>query len=356
MPVSHEWLRLLAESAIDPQLPIIDAHHHLWEVHPFFPAYRGQRYMEPELMGDMRAGHRFIGSVYVEVGQAYLAEGPEHLWPVGEAAWVDSLARRFGERDRFGLCAAMVGYADLSLGEGVDAVLAALCAAAPRRMRAVRNFTGWDGNPDVAALTHPAARGVLGDARFRKGYGRLARHGLHFEACLFHPQLPELVELARAYPDTQIVLNHLGTPLGVGPYGDDRDKTFRDWSRSIAELARCDNVSVKLGGLLMHLCGNSPMKRPPSPPSSDELAAITGRYHLHAIECFTPSRCMFESNFPVDKDRVSATVLWNSFKKISAGFSADERAELFHGTASRVYGFDPAEVAAWMTATDITAA
>ena len=185
-------------------------------------------------------------------------------------------------------------------------------------------------------LAHEPPRGLYLDATFRRGFAELAKRQLTFDAWLYHPQLPELTDLAQAFPDTTIVLDHFGGPLGIGPYAGKRAELFARWKDDLAALARSPNVVAKLGGLLMPLNGFGFHKRA-APAGSAELAEATREWYLHAIDCFGPARCMFESNFPVDKVSASYRVLWNAFKRIAASFSPAEKAALFHDTAARVY-------------------
>jgi predicted TIM-barrel fold metal-dependent hydrolase len=174
------------------------------------------------------------------------------------------------------------------------------------------------------------------DAKFRTGFAHLARHQMSFEGWCYHPQIPELTQLARAFPDTTIILDHFGGPLGVGPYAGKRADILPQWKTDITDLAACDNVVAKLGGINMDVNGFGWHERE-RPPTSQELMDATRPYYEHTIEQFGVDRCMFESNFPVDKVTCSYNVLWNSFKRLTATYSADEKAKLYHDTAARVY-------------------
>jgi predicted TIM-barrel fold metal-dependent hydrolase len=313
------------EAAIEPDLEICDPHHHLWD--------RPQsRYMPGELLADTGAGHRVVSTVFVECMSGYRTEGPEALRPVGETEFVERVAR---EERGTRVAAAIVGFADLLLGDRVDAVLDAHVAASPR-FRGIRHASGFDPSPDVRNSHTNPPEGLLGVARFREGFARLTARGLSFDAWLYHPQIPELTALARAFPEAPIVLDHLGGPLGIGPYEGKRAEVFAVWQSGIRELARCPNVAVKLGGLTMPICGFGWHRREPL-PDSELLARAMAPYYLFCIEQFSPARCMFESNFPVDRVSCSYTVLWNAFKRIAAPFTAAERRSLFHGTAARFY-------------------
>ena len=318
------------EEILEPERPICDPHHHLWD-HP------GRRYLLDELLADTGSGHNVVATVFVECMSMYRAAGPAETRPVGETEFVNGVAA-MSASGGFGptrVAQGIVSFADLALGERVGAVLDAHLAASPR-FRGIRHAAGWDASDQIRNSHTDPPPGLLRDARFRRGFAELAPRGLTFDAWLYHPQLPELTDLAKAFPDTTIILDHFGGPLGIGPYTGRRAEVFAAWKASIRALADCPNVVVKLGGLVMPLNGFGFHKRE-QPIGSVELAEATRDWYLHTIECFGVARCMFESNFPVDKASVSYRVLWNSFKRIAAGFSAAERAALFHDTAVRVY-------------------
>jgi len=318
------------EEILEPERPICDPHHHLWD-HP------GRRYLLDELLADTGSGHNVVATVFVECMSMYRAAGPAETRPVGETEFVNGVAA-MSASGGFGptrVAQGIVSFADLALGERVGAVLDAHLAASPR-FRGIRHAAGWDASDQIRNSHTDPPPGLLRDARFRRGFAELAPRGLTFDAWLYHPQLPELTDLAKAFPDTTIILDHFGGPLGIGPYTGRRAEVFAAWKASIRALADCPNVVVKLGGLVMPLNGFGFHKRE-QPIGSVELAEATRDWYLHTIEGFGVERCMFESNFPVDKASVSYRALWNSFKRIAAGFSAAERAALFHDTAVRVY-------------------
>ena len=331
MAGNAEWLEKVKEAALEPALPIIDPHHHLWD-HP------GSRYELDELMADAAQGHNIRATVFVECKSMYRDSGPDALKPVGETEYVNGIAAKsasggFGETR---VAAAIVGFADLRLGNAVDEVLEAHIAVAPARFRGIRHASAFDDSPDVRASHTLPPKGLLGLPAFREGYARLAKYGLSFDAWLYHTQIPELTALARANPETTIVFDHFGGPIGIGPYEGKRAEVFAQWKKDVADLAACPNVVAKLGGINMAVNGFGWHKRE-LPPTSDELVAATRDWYLHSIDVFGPGRCMFESNFPVDKLSCSYGVLWNAFKKIAGGFSEAEKASLFHDTAKRVY-------------------
>jgi len=326
----NAWLTSGEEDALEPGLRICDPHHHLWD-------FRGSRYLLDELLADTQA-HRIEQTVFVECGSMYRAAGPEPLRPVGETEFVQGIAAQSasGGYGAIRANAGIVGHANLLLGAAVDEVLEAHLAASPNRFRGIRHSAAWHPSDQIRRSHSSPPPHMLADAKFREGFARLAPHGLSFDAWLFHTQIDELTDLARAFEGTSIVLDHVGGPLGIGPFEGRQAEVFPVWKRSISEIARCRNVVVKLGGLKMPICGFGWHERP-RPPSSEELAETLGPYYLHCIEEFGPGRCMFESNFPVDKASCSYTVLWNSFKRLTRDFSESERACLFRDTALRVY-------------------
>jgi predicted TIM-barrel fold metal-dependent hydrolase len=327
------WLAQVREDILEPERPICDPHHHLWD-------RPGSRYVLDELLADTGSGHRVEATVFVECASMYRARGPEPLRPVGETEFVNGIAAMsasggFGDTR---VAAGIVGFADLTLGVAVGEVLDLHAGSSPR-FRGIRHAAGWDASDAVRNSHTNPPEGLLGRADFRAGFAELGKRGVSFDAWLYHRQIPELTDLARAFPDTPIILDHFGGPLGIGPYEGKRAEIFAQWRVDLADLARCQNVVAKLGGLVMPINGFG-FHRRERPATSDELVAATRDYYLHAIDCFGPSRCMFESNFPVDKQSCSYAVLWNSFKKIAAGFSSAEKSALFHDTAARVYRLD----------------
>ena len=335
-PVREDWLAKTTEDALEPGLPIVDPHHHLWDLETW------GRYLADDLVADVTAAHNVVGTVFVDCRSMYREAGPEALRPVGETEFIETVATKFAadRSEQPGFCSAIVSHADLFLGDGVAEVLEAHMQAS-QRFRGIRQMTAWDSHGDANYPGSTLRAGMLLEAKFQEGFARLAPLGLSFDAWFFHPQMPDLTALASAFPDTSIILDHFGGPLGIGYYAGRRDEVMANWKRDIAELAGCENVVVKLGGLVMDINGFGFDERD-LPPDSQELAAVTRDYYLHTIDCFGPDRCMFESNFPVDKQSCSYTVLWNSFKRISEGMSEAERTALFSGTASRVYRLDSA--------------
>jgi predicted TIM-barrel fold metal-dependent hydrolase len=331
LAVREDWLDLLHEPILDAALPIIDPHHHLWD-------RPGWRYMPHDLLADVGSGHNIIATVFVQARAFHRADGPEELQPVGETEFVNGAAA-MGASGLYGpgrICAGIVGHADLRLGAAVDRVLEAHIRAGGDRFRGIRHIVATDADEAINNPGNPAPAGLLGDAKFREGFARLAPMGMSFEAWLYHPQIDELTDLARAFPGTAIVLNHVGGPLGIGRFAGKHAEVFPGWAASIKRLAACPNVFVKLGGLGMRINGFG-FDAHPLPPSSDTLAAAWKPYIDTCIAAFGAERSMFESNFPVDKGSYSYPVFWNACKKLAAGASADERKALFRGSANRFY-------------------
>jgi L-fuconolactonase len=337
MTQTHLWLDQVEEAPLEPALPIIDPHHHLWD----YPKVANGRYLLDELLADIRSGHNVVATVFMECGSMYRAGGPASLRPVGETEFVQGIAAMSasGTYGATRVAAGIVSFADLSLGAAVREVLEAHVRASPNRFRGIRHAAGWHSSDDIRKSHTNPPEGLLLAKTFREGFAQLKTLGLSFDAWLYHPQLAELTDLARAFPDTTIVLDHFGGPLGIGPYAGKSDDVFNDWRKSIDELAKCPNVVAKLGGINMAINGFGWHKRA-KPPTSAELVAATKRYYLHTIERFGVERCLFESNFPVDKASCSYAVLWNSFKRLTENFTAAEKAALFHDTAKRVYRLD----------------
>ena len=337
MPIGGpDWLALTPESALEPELSICDPHHHLWDFRPEPAPY--QRYLLPELAEDLHSGHNVRATVFIEVKTQYRADGPEEMRPVGEVAFVEGLATASasGTYGRTQMAAAIIGYADLKLGERVAPVLDAMQAASPTRFRGIRHSTGWDPSPE---LVHRDIQGVLASDQYRAGARVLARRGLCLENSLYHPQLPELAAFARVIPDLTIVLNHIGGLVRIGPYANRDDEVLPAWRRGMAAVAACPNVILKLGGVGQRRFGFDWHARA-KPIDSEELAEALSPLMHYCIEQFGPDRCMFESNFPVDKVSYSYNVVYNAFKRLSKGYSAAERAAMFHDTAARAYRID----------------
>lgn len=324
------WHAQTREEILEPDLPIIDAHHHMWDRPP-------QRYQLDELMAETNAGHRIVATVFVEANAMYRPYGPEEMRPVGETEYVNGVAAASasGIYGPTRLCAGIVSYADLRLGSRVRPVLEAHIRAGGDRFRGIRQQVQFDDTLGSMAKK-PTTKGMLMDPAFRAGFAELAPLGLTFDAFVYFHQLAEVADIAKAFPETGIILNHVGGPLGIGPYADKRVEVYQEWSAAIRELAACPNVTVKVGGLGMTTYGFG-FEHLGVPPLSETLANTWRPYVETCIDAFGPDRCMFESNFPVDKQSCSYVTLWNAFKRLTAGASADEKKALFSGTAARVY-------------------
>ena len=331
-----DWLALRTEEIIDPGRPIVDPHHHLWD-------RGGQRYMIEEMAADVSSGHNIVATVYVDCRSMYRASGPEAFRPVGEVEFANGVAAMSasGGYGPAAICAGIVSHVNLLLGDGARGVLEAEIAAGNGRFRGIRHSSAWDGDLEVAGMYAKRPRGLLLDPKFREGFACLAPLGLSFDAWLFHPQIGELTDLARAFPDTRIVLDHCGGPVGIGSYANRRDEIFAVWKASIHEIAKCPNVVVKLGGLAMRLLGYDFHERA-MPPSSEELAAAWRPYIETCIAAFGPERAMFESNFPPDKGQCSYQVIFNAFKRVAADYSEAEKTALFSKTAAEFYRLEVA--------------
>jgi predicted TIM-barrel fold metal-dependent hydrolase len=332
---NHDWLALTREEPIDPALPICDPHHHLWDARTERVA---PRYLIDEITADVSAGHNIVSTVFIECGAMYRADGPVAFRPVGETEFVNGIAAMSasGLYGRARIAAGIVGTVDLRLGRAAAEVLDVHIAAGGGRFRGIRRAGAWDPADTVPKHRTEPGPGLFLRDDFRAGFALLAPRRLTFEAWCYHRQISDVTTLARAFPETTIILNHFGGPLGVGPYAGKAEEVYAEWRRAITELATCPNIVVKLGGINMEMNGFGWHERP-KPPTSQELADATRHYYEFTIEKFGVDRCMFESNFPVDMESCSYTVLWNSFKRLTAGYSPSDRAKLFHDTAARVY-------------------
>ncbi len=332
--VRADWLARHAEPILEPELPIIDPHHHLW-IRP------GSRYLADDLLADMNSGHNIVATVYVQAQSMYRQSGPPEMRPVGETEFVNGVAAMFasGTLGRPRACAGIVGRADLTLGSRVEPVLLAHLRAGGDRFRGVRHITSWDADTRLNNPDYPSPPALLRDGTFREGIGVLGRLGLSFDAMVYHPQLDDVADLAGAFPSLPIVLNHCGVPMRIGAYQGRHEEVFARWSASLRRLATHENVFVKVGGLGMRYTALGFAERP-EPPSSDVVATQCRPYVETCIEAFGASRCMFESNFPVDKVSYSYQVFWNACKRLVSGASPSEKTALFGGTAKRVYRLD----------------
>jgi L-fuconolactonase len=339
------------ESILEPDLPIIDPHHHLWDwpaavlaarpgsEHRFTTVIRrAARYLLPELLADLNTGHNIRATVFVQCGAMYRDDGPEAFKPIGETEFVNGVAAMCasGTYGPVRACAGIVGHVDLTAGAVVSEVLEAHLKTAGDRFRGIRHSASYDADSQVLGPLARVGAGLYAQKDFRAGYAQLGKFKLSFDAWLLEPQLPELIDLARAFPDTPVILDHVGTPLGIAGYQGKREERFAVWRDNIIKLAALPNVCVKLGGLAMAFCNFPSFLQSPA-ASSTQLAGEWRPYIETCIEHFGVNRCMFESNFPVDMGSCSYPVLWNAFKVLAKNYSADEKTALFSGTAQRVY-------------------
>jgi len=306
-PGTQEWLDQVDETPFDPDRAIVDPHHHLW------PPGGALAYGVDDLVVDTSSGHNIVQTVFIECGAGYRADGPEHLQPVGESEFVAGAADDL-----------LDAHEDVSGG----------------RFRGIRDSLAHALEPEAHLIPGRYGEGKFENPAFRRGVARLGQRHLSYDCWLFHHQNVEFAALARAVPETTMVLDHFGTPVGVGRFAGQHDEIFEQWKLDIAEIAACENTVAKLGGLAMPDNGFG-FHVAAVPPTSDELVAAQGRWYEHTIECFGPERCMFESNFPVDRLSLSYTVYWNAMQKLAAQYSDIEQDAMFSGTARRVYRLAP---------------
>lgn len=326
---NETWLAQYREDILEPQLKICDAHHHLWD----YPSYR---YRAEELLEDIASGHKVVSTVYMECMWSYDAGVAEHLRSVGETRYINRIKEKYSGT-KTEIAKAMVGSVYLNKAGVAEALDAHILANAS--FRGIRHASGWHASKDIPPTHMGAGEALLADKQFRLGFAELAKRNLSFDAWLYHNNILELADLAAAFPDTTIVLDHCGGPLGIGPYAGKRDEVLLEWKKAIRSLSQHPNVYVKIGGMNMQLNGFA-WEKNPTPPTSEQLAEATKPFYLYCIEQFGVERCMWQSNFPVDKVSCSYEVLWNSFKRICKHFSETEKAYLFHDTAAKVYHFE----------------
>jgi len=332
----NDWLSLTQEPTLEPELPICDPHHHFWDLRPQSTPY--QRYLIHELNADIYGGHNVRSTVFLEARSMYRPDGPVELRPVGEVEFVQGLAAASasGVYGPSKAAAAIIGHADLKLAGNVAPVLEALQAASPNRFRGIRHSITWSPDPE---LENREPEGIVTNSDFLEGAKVLSQKGLTWDVMLSFPQMPELADFAKMVPDLSIILNHIGALSRIGIYADREEEVKATWEAGITAVAACPNVTIKLGGLGMPRMGFGWHTRD-VPVGSEELASDMAPWMNHCIEQFGPGRCMFESNFPPDKVSYSYNVMYNAFKLLSKGYSDSERADMFHGTAVRVYGID----------------
>jgi L-fuconolactonase len=329
--VRPDWLASYRETILEPDLPIVDPHHHLWE-------RAGYRYFAPELLEDVNSGHRIEATVFVQSRSMLRADGPVGMASLGEVEFANGAAA-IGASGQYGptrICAGIVGGADLSLGASVEPVLQAMVASCGQRLCGIRNAVVWHSDPRVSSTTASVPPGLMANANFRRGAALLARFDLVLDVWAYHTQLDDVYDLARAIPHVTVVINHFGGPIGVAWYVESREFMLNDWRRAMRRLAQLPNTRIKLGGGGMPVLGLN-LEHQTAPPNSMMLANAFRPYVEACIEWFGVHRCMFESNFPVDKASFSYHVLWNAFKRICRSASQKEKTALFSSTASSTY-------------------
>src|SRR5690349_20004065 len=331
LPVRPEWLVLRDEPVLEPALAIVDAHHHLWD-------RQTGRYLADEFGRDLASGHRVVSTVYVQCRSMLRHDGREAMKPLGEVEFATGVAAVFasGAYGQAGGGEASVGGADLAVGAVLEAVLEAMQQVSGGRLRGIRNPLAWHASPEVSSSPVTPPRDQMTNPAFRQGVRALGRFGLSLDAWVYHTQLDDLYELARAAQDVTVVIDHFGGPLGVGPHAGQRAAVLAEWKQKLARLASLPNTRIKLGGAGMNVFGFDFATRA-LPPSSEQLAAAWRPYFDVCVELFGVDRCMFESNFPVDKGMFSYGVLWNAFKRLASAMSADDKTALFSRTAATTY-------------------
>lgn len=332
IPEARAWQGPFTEEVIEPELAIIDAHHHLQE------DSKG-RYLFEESVADMATGHNFIATVHVQARSMRRSTGPEHLKDIGEIEFARGIAAMAatGLYGGVRMCDGIVGWADFRLDPGLVAeILDASEEAAGGRFRGIRQIAPWVDGELAKSMPLNAPEGLLRDPKFRRGFAELSRRGHSFDAWLFHPQLADVASLADEFADTPIILNHLGGRLGIGQYTSRFDEEYPKWRAAIRDLAKRRNIYVKVGGLGM-LYGGYDFHTRPKAPNSEELAKAWGPFIREAVDAFGPDRAMMESNFPVDNQTAAFPVIWNALKRAVQNYTLAERKMMFHGTAQRVY-------------------
>jgi predicted TIM-barrel fold metal-dependent hydrolase len=326
-PVDEQWLALGKEAPIDPEIDIVDSHMHLWDFSN--PPY----YADSYICDAQSAG--ISSSVYVDCTMAYREDGPAALVPVGEVEFACEQGKS-SVRD-VGVAAGIIGWADLTLGKDVGPVLDALEIAGNGHFRGVRTRATYDPDPAAGYGAMGVGPGLMLRDDFRQGVEQLYARGHVLDLYAFHTQLHEVADLAQAFLDLPIILNHIGGPLGIGHYADIGDQVFADWKEGIAKVASCPNVSVKIGGFAISRIAIVPMQKRERPFSSLEIAAICKPWVDHCLVAFGAQRCMFGSNFPVDKVAMPMLTLVNAMKHLTEHLPVSDRKDFFASNARRIY-------------------
>ena len=331
----YDWLAQVQEEIIDPQLPIIDPHHHLWngdnQLAGSFP------YLIENLNEDTFSGHNIVGTIFMECAQGYYSNGEEKYKPVGETEFVVNLMKTSKKLPKTTNIIGIIGYADLMLGGEVKDVLDKHLLKGDGLFKGIRHAAGWDKNKEIHNSHSNPIENIYYNKSFREGAEELIKLNLTFDAWHYHHQIKDLSDFAINYPELTIIHDHFGGPLGVGPYEGKKKEIFQKWKDDISLLSESKNVFAKLGGLAMPVNGWNFHKQD-KPASSDQIIDLHQEYYLHTINCFGVDRCMFESNFPVDRRSVSYHVLWNAFKKMILDYPDEDKNKLFFKNAKDVYG------------------
>lgn len=330
---SEQWLAQVREEIIDPEREIVDPHHHLWRKR------FGKDYLLAELQRDTDLGHKIEKTVFIECHAFYDKTAADYLQPLGETRVVEQIASESKISGGVEI-AGIVAHADLTLAgtapDKLDELLEAHRSMGGKLFKGIRHAAASDAEPEKLTIPGMAPRSLYSQNSFRDGIRMLAEKGLTLDCWHYHHQNQSFLDLARAVPQCTIVLDHFGTPLGVGKYRYKADEIYEQWKKDILEISKCPNVVAKLGGLAMPDNGYM-WHTQERPPTSEEFKTAQEKYYKYMIDCFGPERCMFESNFPVDRLSISYDVLWNAFKKIAESYSETEKKSLFKGTASKIY-------------------
>ena len=331
----YEWIAQIREEIINPELPIIDPHHHLWngdnQLAGSFP------YLIENLNEDTFSGHNIVGTIFMECAQGYFLDGEEKYKPVGETEFVINLIKDSEKLSKSTNIMGIIGFADLMLGHEVKDVLNRHQSKGEGLFRGIRHAAGWDKNNEIHNSHSNPIENIYHNKSFMKGAEELINLNLTFDAWHYHHQINDLSIFAKKYPELTIIHDHFGGPLGVGPYEGKKEEIFKKWKDDISLLSESKNVFAKLGGLAMPVNGWNFHKQN-KPASSDQIVDMHHEYYLHTINCFGVERCMFESNFPVDRRSVSYHILWNAFKKMVLDYSDEDKNKLFFKNAKDVYG------------------
>ena len=330
------WLSLVQEAPLRPSQPIVDAHHHLWDRDGF-------RYLLEEYTDDIGySGRNVVASIFVQCRSMYRQHGPEALKAVGEVEFVRGIAAQ-AQSGYYGsthVAAGIVGGADLMLGDAVAPVLDAMQDAGNHLFKGVRTPVAAHADPSIRSNPVPTREGLMRTPAFIAGAKQLAQRGLVLDLWVYQTQLDDVVHLAQTLPTLRIVVNHAGGPLGIGTYQEHPERHFADWRRALSQLAACPNIFIKIGGFGMPIMGFD-WTSASTPPTSLALASRIEPYVAACIELFGYQRCMFESNFPVDKGSFSYSVLWNAYMRVTQEWTETDRQQVFHDTACHVYQLEP---------------